>query len=280
MNESALLPGRFSEKEALRGLNVRLAGFMELVHRLQLHHHRLQREIRDIRGRERPASGLEREFGPELGELRQLLRDMTHQKHLLTIERQNLEDDVRSVRGKHGEEAQRRSDAERNVEVLKRDISDAFKVNLQLDKKAQALLDEIHLLNRKHQADVSQMCGRIQAAQLAVSAPGCSCTGVTAALRDIRTLELEVPASAAVQNMDRTFRSQCDKLTEEAEKEREAFKATHGEIQEHRRSLQAKDMELDCAQRTREALEKQLHLMEDHHREESTHYQVMFGFES
>lgn len=81
-----------------------------------------------------------------------------------------------------------------------------------------------------------------------------------------------------LQQVGETFRSQFARLTEAAETKREALKATQQEIQEHRRRLQAKNIELDCAKGTREALEKQLHDVEDRHKEEMIHYQVRLFF--
>ena len=60
----------------------------------------------------------------------------------------------------------------------------------------------------------------------------------------------------------------------EAETKREALKATQQEIQEYRKLLQAKNIELDCAKGTREAMEKQLHDVQDRHKEEIIQYQV------
>uniref|UniRef100_A0A7N8WIU9 Neurofilament light polypeptide-like n=1 Tax=Mastacembelus armatus TaxID=205130 RepID=A0A7N8WIU9_9TELE len=151
-----------------------------------------------------------------------------------------------------------RSDAESKIAVLKKDISDAYQAKLELDKKAQALVDEIHFLKRDHESEVSEMFDQIQTAQVTVKAHEFGNPGITAALRDIRT-QLEGQALTGVQQAGETFRTQFAKLTEAAESKREALKATQKEIQEYRRRLLAKNIELDCAKGTREALEKQLH---------------------
>uniref|UniRef100_A0A8C9Z5L8 IF rod domain-containing protein n=1 Tax=Sander lucioperca TaxID=283035 RepID=A0A8C9Z5L8_SANLU len=256
--------GQFNEKELMHGLNDRLAGFIEKVHHLEYQNQLLEREIGEIRGKAKPASGLEKEYGPELRKLRQLVQDITHQKHQIEIEHQNLEEEVSNLRRQHEQEARSRSDAESNIVLLNKDINDAYQAKLQLDKKAQALVDEIHFLKRNHEAEVSEMSDQIQGAQVTVKAHEFGNPSVTAALRDIRA-QLEGHTVSDVQQMGETFRSQFARLTEAAESKRAALKATQQEIQEHRRRLQAKNIELDCAKGTREALEKQLHDVEDHH---------------
>ncbi|XP_032397126.1 neurofilament light polypeptide [Etheostoma spectabile] len=264
--------GKFNEKELMHGLNDRLAGFIEKVHHLEYQNQLLEREIGEIRGKAKPASGLEKEYGPELRTLRQLVQDITHQKHQIEIEHQKLEEEVSNLRRQHEQEKRSRSDAESNIVLLNKDINDAYQAKLQLDKKAQALVDEIHFLKRNHEAEVSELSDQIQGAQVTVKAHEFGNASVTAALRDIRA-QLEGHTVSDVQQMGETFRSQFAKLTEAAESKRAALKSTQQEIQEHRRRLQAKTIELDCAKGTREALEKQLHDVEDRHKEEMIHYQ-------
>ncbi|KAK5908569.1 hypothetical protein CgunFtcFv8_016613 [Champsocephalus gunnari] len=265
-------PGKFNEKELMHGLNDRLAGFIEKVHHLQYQNTLLEREIGEIRGKAKPASCLEEEYGPELRKLRQLLQEITHQKHQIEVEHDNFEEDLSNLRRQHDQEAMSRSDAESDIVVLKKDINDAYQAKLQMDKKAQALVDEIQFLKGNHEAEVSEIMDQIQDAQVTVKAHAFGNSGITAALRDIRA-QLEGHAVSDVQQQGDHFQSQFARLTEAAESQREALKATQQEIQEYRKRLQAKDIELDCTYGTREALQKQLRDVEDRHQEEMIHYQ-------
>ncbi|XP_008427643.1 neurofilament light polypeptide-like [Poecilia reticulata] len=261
-----------NEKELLHGLNDRLAGFIEKVHRLENHNHLLEREIEDIRGKVKPASCLEEEYGPELGRLRQLLRDITHQKNQIEIEHHNLEEELSTLRKQRERETESRSEAESSIVTLKKDMSEAYQAKLLLDRKVESLVDEINFLKRNHEAEVSEMCDQIQGAQLKFKAHEFGHPGVTAALRDIRT-QLEGHTGSDVQLAGESFRVQFARLTEAAEAKREALKASQREIQEYKKRLQGKSIELDCAKGTREALEAQLHDVEDRHKEELIHYQ-------
>ncbi|XP_061601067.1 neurofilament medium polypeptide-like [Cololabis saira] len=263
---------KFNEKELMRGLNGRLAGFIENVRQLEHQNQLLEREIAEIRGKTKPASRLDGEYGAELQRLRQLVRDITHHKHQVEIEHQNLEDELSSVKRQHATETRSRSEAESSIVVLKKEMNDAYRAKLQLDQRAQSLLEEITLLKGNHEAEVSGMLVQIQDAQVKVKAQGCEQPGVTAALRDIRA-QLEGHVGADGQQIAESFRSQFARLTQDAEVKREALKATQQEIQEYRKRLQAKSIELDCAKGTREALEKQLHDIEDLHKEELLQYQ-------
>ncbi|XP_039995651.1 neurofilament light polypeptide [Xiphias gladius] len=272
MDQTKPSSGRFNERELMRGLNDRLAGFVAKVHQLEHQNHVLEREIEEIRGEAKPASYLEEEYGAELGKLRQRVQDIAREKHQIEIEHQNLEEELSSLGRKREQEARSRTDAESKTVILRKDIDDARQAKLQLDKKAQFLVDEIHFLERNHEAAVSEMLDQIQDLQVTVKAHEFGSPGVTAALRDIRA-QLEGHAVPDVQMAGETFPSQFARLTAEADSKREALKATQQEIREHRRRMQAKTSELDCAKGAREALEKQLHDVEDRNREEIIHYQ-------
>ncbi|XP_047208223.1 neurofilament light polypeptide [Girardinichthys multiradiatus] len=264
--------GKCNEKELMHGLNDRLAGFIEKVHQLEQHNQLLEREIEDIRGKVKPASCLQEEYGPELRRLRQLVQDITHQKNQIEIEHHNLEEDLSTLRRQHERETESRSEAESNLMVLKKDMSDAYQAKLLLDSKVESLVDEINFLKGNHKAEVSEMFDQIQNAQVKFKAHEFGHSDVTAALRDIRR-QLESHTVSDVKQAGESFRAQFARLTEAAEAKREALKASQQEIQEYKKRLQAKSIEMDCAKGTREALEKQLHDVEDRHKEELIHYQ-------
>lgn len=268
---------KFNEKDVMQSLNDRLTGFIEKVHQLEHQNHALEREIEELRGRSKSASCLEEEYGPELVKLRQLVQDITHQKHQIDIEHENLDEELSTLRRRYEQEVRSRSDTESKISVLKQDVSDAYHAKLHLDKKAQSLVDEIHFLKSSHETQVTEILDQIQEAQVTVKEHEFGDPGVTAALRDIRA-QMEGHTASDVQQIGETFLSQVARLTEVVESKRKGLKATQQEIQQYRKSLQAKNTELDCAKGTREALERQLHDVEDRHKEEILHYQVMCFF--
>uniref|UniRef100_A0A8C4ZGJ9 IF rod domain-containing protein n=1 Tax=Gadus morhua TaxID=8049 RepID=A0A8C4ZGJ9_GADMO len=264
-----------NEKEMLHGLNDRFASFIEKVRHLEHQNELLEREIEDIRQKEQTPASLQQTFGPELEDLRKLLRDITHQKHQIEVEHQTLEQDLIDLRDKYDTEVSVRADAETNIVLLKRDIDDAYRAKLELDKKSQAISEEIDALKRNHDSEVSQLIAQLNDAQegASVRANEFGCPELTAALRDIRA-QLEDHAVSDLHKAEESYHIQVSKLTEATEMKREALKASKLEIQEYRKRLQSKSVELDCVKGTREALERQLREIEECHNEEIIHYQL------
>uniref|UniRef100_A0A6Q2X020 Si:dkey-27m7.4 n=1 Tax=Esox lucius TaxID=8010 RepID=A0A6Q2X020_ESOLU len=263
---------KINEKELLHGLNDRFAGFIEKVRQLEHLNESLEKEIEEIKRKAQTPTSLAQMFEPELRGLRKQVHDITLETRQIEIEHQSLEEDFLTLRDKYEQEARDRSNAENSILVLKKDANEAYQGKLQLDKKAQALVEEIHFLKKNHEDEVSEMVVQIQEAQVTVEACGFGKPDITAALRDIR-MQLEGHAALDIQQAEEGFRVQFTKLTKEAESNREALKKTQQEIQEIRRQLQGKNIELDCAKGTKDALEKQIHELEERHYEEIIHYQ-------
>ncbi|XP_036845843.1 neurofilament light polypeptide-like [Oncorhynchus mykiss] len=261
-----------NEKELLHGLNDRFAGFIEKVRHLEHENELFEREIEEIKLKAQSPASLAQEHEPELMDLRNLVHDITLQKRQIEIEHQNLEEDFLTLRDKYEQEARDRSNAENGILVLKKDANDAYLAKLQLEKKAQSLVDEIHFLKNNHEDEISEMVAQIQEAQVTVKAYNFGKPDITEALREIR-VQLEGHATSDIQQAEEGFRVQFAKLTKAAESNREALKATQQEIQQNRRHLQGKTIELDCGKGMREALEKQLQELEERHSAELIHYQ-------
>uniref|UniRef100_A0A4W5QQW7 Si:dkey-27m7.4 n=1 Tax=Hucho hucho TaxID=62062 RepID=A0A4W5QQW7_9TELE len=265
-----------NEKELLHGLNGRFTGFIEKVRHLEHQHELLEREIEEIKQKAQSPASLAQEHESELMDLRKLVHDITLQKCQIVIEHQNLEEDFLTLRDKYDQEARERSDAEIGILVLKKDANDAYLAKLQLDKKTQSLVDEIHFLKKTHEDEVLEMVAQIHEFRVTVEGHAFAKPDITAALRDIRA-QLEGHAASDILEAEEGFRVQFTKLTKAAESNREALKATQQEIQENRRRFQGKNIELDCGKGTREALEKQLHELEERHYSEMINYQVGCG---
>ncbi|XP_045557716.1 neurofilament medium polypeptide-like [Salmo salar] len=261
---------KMNEKELLHRLNDRFAGFIEKVRQLEHQNELFEREIEEIKLKAQSPASLAQEHELELMDLRNLVHDITLQKRQIEIEHQNLEEDFLTLRDKYEQEARDRSDAENGILVLKKDANDAYLAKLQLDKKAQSLVDEIHFLKKNHEDEISEMVAQIQEAQVTVKAHDFGKPDITEALRDIR---VQLEGHSNIQQAEEGFRVQFAKLTKAAESNREALKATQQEIQENRRRLQGKTIELECGKGIREALEKQLQDLEERHYAEMIHYQ-------
>lgn len=264
---------KISEKELLQGLNDRFAGFIEKVHHLENQNRALEKEIEAIRLRAKSSASLSKEYESELSGLREQVHEMGLQKHQIEINRQNLEDEFNTLREKYERETRGRVDAEDGISVLKKCINDAYLAKQEMDRKARALEEEIGFLKKNHESEVAEVMAQIEEGHVTAEIRDFSRSDVTAALRGIR-MQLEGHSDSDTRYAEERFRAQFARLTKAAEVNREALMATKAEINEHRRQLQSKNIELDSMKGVREGLERQLYDLEQRHNAEIHHYQV------
>uniref|UniRef100_A0AAY4EUC9 IF rod domain-containing protein n=1 Tax=Denticeps clupeoides TaxID=299321 RepID=A0AAY4EUC9_9TELE len=271
----AAMGSRSDEREVMRGLNSRFSGFIENVRRLEEQNRMLEREIEEMKQKTRGSASLAQVYEPEMRELRDLVSELSRKKRQVELEHRGLEDELHTLNLRYEQEVRGRSQAEVAVAELKKCVGDANLVRAALDKKAQSLAEEMNFLKKNHEEEVAEMMAQLNAVPCRAESEGFGWRGdITSALREIRA---QLEGHTAVSNVGGTearFRAQVSSLTKAAEVNRETLMATKQEISEHRHRLQSRSIELDSAKGVKEALEKQLHDLEERHRAEVNHYQV------
>uniref|UniRef100_A0A1A7WR91 Internexin neuronal intermediate filament protein, alpha b n=2 Tax=Iconisemion striatum TaxID=60296 RepID=A0A1A7WR91_9TELE len=262
---------RTNEKEQMQGLNDRFAMFIEKVRNLEQHNKVLETELVALRQRQAEPSRLAELYQQEIRELRSQLEELNGEKSQLLIERDNIDDELQKLRGKYEEEFRAREEAEATLKAFKKDVDDATMVRLDLEKKVESLLDEINFLRKVHDEEVAELTEMIQAAQVSVEME-VSKPDLTSALKEIRG-QYESMASKNLQSAEEWYKSKFADLSEQANRSNETIRASREEVNEFRRQLQSKTIEIESLRGTNESLEKQLREMEDRHNMEIVGYQ-------
>uniref|UniRef100_A0A3Q4I1P7 Internexin neuronal intermediate filament protein, alpha b n=1 Tax=Neolamprologus brichardi TaxID=32507 RepID=A0A3Q4I1P7_NEOBR len=250
---------RTNEKEQMQGLNDRFAMFIEKVRNLEQHNKVLETELTALRQRHNEPSRLAELYQQEIRELRSQLDELNGEKSQLMIERDNIEDDLQKLRGKYEEEFRAREEAEATLKAFKKDVDDATMVRLDLEKKVESLLDEINFLRKVHEEEVAELTDMIQAAQVSVEME-VSKPDLTSALKEIRS-QYESMASKNLQSAEEWYKSKFADLSEQANRSNEAIRAGREEVNEFRRQLQSKTIEIESLRGTNESLDNHTHCL-------------------
>ncbi|XP_060710397.1 neurofilament medium polypeptide-like [Hemiscyllium ocellatum] len=261
-----------NEKEQMQGLNDRFAGYIDKVRQLEQHNKALEAEITELRQRQTTSSRLAGVYEPEIRELRLLVLDTEKQKGQVLLERERLGEDLQQLQAKLEEETRVRDELQASIDLCRKETGTSHLVKLELEKKAQALADEIEFLKSNHEEEVADLFSQIQASQVGLEMKDFLKPDLTGALREIRA-QLQGYASVNLQQAEQWFRSKVAQLNQAAEMNNEAIQATRQEINEYRKQLQTKSIELETVRGTKESLEKQLSDIEERHDAELVHYQ-------
>ncbi|NP_001079951.1 uncharacterized protein LOC379642 [Xenopus laevis] len=258
---------RTNEKEQLQGLNDRFATFIEKVRNLEQQNKVLETELTALRQRHSEPSRLGELYRLEMKELRAQVHDLNAEKAQIIIERDNLEDDLEKLKGKYEDEMRMREETEYALKSHKKDVDDATIARLDLERKVESLLDEISFLRKVHDEEVTELMSMIQTSQVSVEMD-MSKPDLTSALKEIRG-QYESLAAKNLQSADEWYKSKFANLTEQASRSTELIRANREEMNDYRRQLQSKTIEMESLRGTNESLERQLQEMEDRHMAET-----------
>uniref|UniRef100_A0AAY4E5A6 IF rod domain-containing protein n=1 Tax=Denticeps clupeoides TaxID=299321 RepID=A0AAY4E5A6_9TELE len=265
---------RASEKEQLQGLNDRFANYIDKVRFLEEQNKSLEAEIQALRQKKFSQSQFTDAYSKEMEELRAALEQLHMEKAQIVLDADNVEDDIHRLQDRFEHEARLREQTEAGIREMRKERDDSALVKMDLEKKIQALLDEVDFLRNNHEEEVGELLAQMQAAQVTVERRDAQKTDITAALRDIRA-QLDGLSTQNLQQAEEVFKCSYARLSEAADQNRDAIRTIRDEIGDHRRQLQAKSVELEALRGTKESLERQLHDIEDRHSNDLGSYQEM-----
>ncbi|KAM9325567.1 alpha-internexin [Gastrophryne carolinensis] len=254
---------RTNEKEQMQGLNDRFAMFIEKVHNLEQQNKLLETELVTLRQRQSEPSRLGELYQQELKDLRSQVEELNGEKSQLILERDSLEDDLEKLKGKYEDEIRMREETEYALKAHKKDVDDATLARLDLEKKVESLLDEISFMRKVHEEEITELMAMLQASQVSVEVEMAK-PDLTSALKDIRS-QYESLASKNLQSADEWYKSKFANLNEQASRSSEVIRASREEINEYRRQLQSKTIEMESLRGTNDSLDRQIQEMEERH---------------
>ncbi|XP_031174808.1 glial fibrillary acidic protein [Sander lucioperca] len=260
---------RTNEKMEMMGLNDRFASYIEKVRLLEQQNKVLVAELNQLKGKE--PSRLGEIYQEELRELRRQVDGLTTGKARQEIEKDNLAADLTMLKQRLQDEIGLRQDAENNLNAYRQDVDEASLNRVQLERKIDALQDEINFLKKTHEEELRELQEQIMAHQVHVDLD-VSKPDLTAALRDIR-VQYETMATSNMQETEDWYRSKFADLTDAANRNAEALRQAKQDANEYRRQIQVVTCDLEALRGTNESLERQLRELEDRFAMETTGYQ-------
>lgn len=173
---------------------------------------------------------------------------------------------------KFEEEVRVREEAEQTLRSFRKDVDDAAAVRLDLERRVESLMDEISFLKKVHDEEIQELSSMLEAQQVSVELE-LSKPDLTSALKEIRN-QYEFVASKNLQSAEEWYKGKFASLSEQATRSNEAMRASREEINEFRRQLQTKTIEIETLRGANESLERQIAEMEDTHNAEVTAMQA------
>ncbi|NWI69766.1 K2C75 protein, partial [Todus mexicanus] len=150
---------RTQEREQIKTLNNKFASFIDKVRFLEQQNKVLETKwsLLQEQGHTVTRKSLEPLFDAYINNLRRQLDNLMGERGRLDSELRNMQDMVEDFKNKYEDEINRRTGAENEFVVLKKDVDGAYMNKVELQAKADALADEINFLRALYEAELSQM---------------------------------------------------------------------------------------------------------------------------
>nr|XP_006122752.1 keratin, type II cytoskeletal cochleal-like [Pelodiscus sinensis] len=231
--DPAIQQVRKEEKEQIKSLNNKFASFIDKVRFLEQQNKMLETKWSLLQDQKATRSNIAPLFETYIGNLRRQLDGLMNDKGRLEGELKNMQDLVEDFKNKYEDEINKRTTAENDFVILKKDVDSAYMNKVELEAKVDALMDEINFLRSLYEAELRELQTQI------------SDTSVVLSMDNTRTLDLDgIIAEVKAQYEDMAKKSQVE-AESMYQKKFESLQATAGQHGDELRNTKTEITELN-----------------------------------
>jgi len=257
---------RLNEKEELKTLNSRFAGYINKVRALEQANKILEAQIEQLSSMKPTRVG--DMYEDELSRLRQEISVLDREKAQLIVQLENMQGEAEKYKTKFADEAQIRR--ELDLASAKKDCDDAALARFDLERRIESLQQEIEFLKKIHEEEVLELQGRLQTTEIKIDmTPG---PDLEALLEDMRK-QYELMSQKNKAQAEQYFTQKVAGIQEAAAKNDDAVRTMRNEMSEYRKSVQTLNMEIDSLRGANDALNRGMGDLEDRYNRDCADYQ-------
>ncbi|XP_064590956.1 keratin, type II cytoskeletal 3-like [Zonotrichia leucophrys gambelii] len=244
------------EKEQIKTLNNQFASFIDKVRFLEQQNKVLSTkwELLQQQGPSGPRKNLDVIFENYIQNLRRQLESILGQRGQLESELQNMRQYVEEFKTKYEEEINRRTAAENEFVVLKKDVDCAYMTKVELEAKVGALTDEINFLRCIYEEELAQMQTISRDLSVVVSMDNNRHLDLDSIIEEVRR-QYEQIAQSSRAEAEAWYQSRYEELQNTAGKHGDNLRNTKMEIQELSRNVQRLRAEIENVKKQNQQLQ-------------------------
>ncbi|KAM6112339.1 uncharacterized protein FYN12_013207 [Phoenicopterus ruber ruber] len=244
------------EKEQIKTLNNQFASFIDKVRFLEQQNKVLSTkwELLQQQGPSGPRKNLDVIFENYIQNLKRRLESLLGQRGQLESELQSMRQYVEEYKTKYEEEINRRTAAENEFVVLKKDVDCAYMAKVELEAKVGALTDEINFLRCIYEEELSQMQTISRDLSVVVSMDNNRHLDLDSIIEEVRR-QYEQIAQNSRAEAEAWYQSRYEELQSTAGRHGDSLRNTKIEIQELTRNIQRLRAEIENVKKQNQQLQ-------------------------
>ncbi|XP_073519004.1 keratin, type II cytoskeletal cochleal-like [Phyllobates terribilis] len=245
---------RKEEKDQIKTLNNKFASFIDKVRFLEQQNKMLDTKWTLLQEQKTVKSYLEPHFEGYINNLRRQLEGLNGDRIRLEAELKNMQDVVEDFKTKYEDEINKRTTAENEFVVLKKDVDSAFLNKTELEARVSALIDEINFLREMFQMEIDQLHAQISDTSVIVTMDNSRDLDMDSIIAEVRA-QYEDIANKSRAEAESWYQNKYEELRCTANKHGDDLRNTKNEIAELNRIINRLRGEIDNAKAQRAKLE-------------------------
>ncbi|XP_074076847.1 keratin, type II cytoskeletal cochleal-like [Macrotis lagotis] len=235
---------RKEEKEQIKTLNNKFASFIDKVRFLEQQNKVLETKWRILQDHKTTKANIDPLFEAYINNLRRQLDCLGGERGRLETELKNMQDVVEDFKNKYEDEINRRTAAENEFVVLKKDVDAAYMNKVELEAKVDALTDEINFLRAFYEAELAQLQAQISETSVVLSMDNNRKLDLDSIISEVKT-QYEDIANRSRAEAESWYQSKYEELQLSAGRHGDDLRTTRMEISELNRMIQRLRSEID-----------------------------------
>ncbi|XP_070596791.1 keratin, type II cytoskeletal 5-like [Erythrolamprus reginae] len=241
---------RTQEREQIKTLNNKFASFIDKVRFLEQQNKVLETkwDLLQQQGIQVQPRNLEPIFDEYINSLRRKLDVLLNERGRLDLELRNMQDMVEDFKNKYEDEINKRTGAENEFVVLKKDVDGAYMNKIELGSKADALTDEIEFLKVLYETELSQMQQQVSDTSVILSMDNNRHLDLDSIIAEVKA-QYEDIANRSRTEAESWYQTKYEELQVSAGRHGDDLRTTKTEISELNRIVQRLRGEIDAVKK-------------------------------
>ncbi|NXJ84467.1 K2C75 protein, partial [Trogon melanurus] len=232
---------RKDEKEQIKTLNNKFASFIDKVRFLEQQNKVLETKwtLLQDQGQKNNSgkNNLDPLFEAYINSLKRQLANLLNERGRMDGELKNMQDLVEDFKNKYEEEINRRTAAENEFVVLKKDVDAAYMNKVELEAKVDALTDELSFLRALYDAELAQLSAQVSDTAVILSMDNNRDLDLSSIIAEVKA-QYEDIANKSRAEAEAWYQTKFEELQATAGKHGDDLRNTKGEISELNRLIQ------------------------------------------
>ncbi|XP_032204165.1 keratin, type II cytoskeletal 7 [Mustela erminea] len=246
---------RQEEREQIKTLNNKFASFIDKVRFLEQQNKLLETKWALLQEQKSAKSSrLPGIFEAHIAGLQRQLEGLQLDGGRLEVELRNMQDVVEDLKNKYEDEINRRTAAENEFVVLKKDVDAAYLSKVELEAKVDSLNDEINFFKSLYETELAELQSQISDTSVVLSMDNNRSLDLDGIIAEVKA-QYEEMANRSRAEAETMYQIKLETLQAQAGKHGDDLRNTRNEIAEMNRAIQRLQAEIDNIKNQRAKLE-------------------------